>query len=64
MLPEANRITLSDVTTHQITLVMKQHRHFLIQYELYAAAQVQTIIKTDRASLSRANVAGTYAVIF
>jgi len=28
MSPEANKITLCDVTIHQLTLVMRLHRHF------------------------------------
>jgi len=47
MSPEANKIALYDVITHQHTLVMRLYRHFSIRYEFYAAAQIQMIIKTD-----------------
>ena len=52
MSPEANKITLCNVTTHRLTLVMRLYRHFSIRYELYAAAQIQTIIETESASFS------------
>jgi len=38
MSPEGYKIMLCDVTTHQLTLVMRLYRHFSIQYEFYAAA--------------------------
>jgi len=49
MSPEAKNITLRDVTTHQLTLVSS---FFSIRYELYAAEQIQTIIKTKSSSFS------------
>jgi len=52
MSSEANKLMLCDATTHQLTLVMRLYRHFSIRYELYAAAQVQTIIETENASFS------------
>jgi len=50
MSPEANNIALCDVTVHKLTLIMRLYRHFLIQYELYAAVQIQSIIKTESVS--------------
>jgi len=64
MSPEANKITLCDVTTHQLTLVMRLYHRFLIRYKFYAAARIQTITETEGASFSWTNVARTYAVIF
>jgi len=52
MSPEANKITICDTTTHQLTLVMRLYRHFSIGYELYGAAQIQTIIETESTSIS------------
>jgi len=48
MSPEANKITSCDITAHQLTVVSS----FSIGYELYASAQIQTIIKTESASFS------------
>jgi len=64
MSPEANKITLCDITNQQLALVMRLYHHFSTQYEFYAAAQMQTIIKTESASFSSTNVALTYTVIF
>jgi len=64
MLQEANKITLCDVTTHQLKLVMKLYHHFSIRYKFYAAAQIETIIKTESASFGWTNVVWTYVVIF
>ena len=40
MSPEGNKLMLCDVTTHQLTLVMRLYRHFSILYEFDAAAQI------------------------
>jgi len=52
MSPKANRITLCDATTRQLTLAMRLYHHFSIQYEFCAAAQRQSIIKPESASFS------------
>jgi len=45
MSPGGNKITLCDVTTHRLTLVMRLYRHFSIQYyNFYTAGQIETII--------------------
>jgi len=61
MSSEANKITLRDVSLHQLTLL---YRHFSTRHEFYAATQIQTIIKTENARFSPTNAAWTYAVIF
>jgi len=48
MSSEANKITLCDVTAHQITLVLS----FSIRYEFYAPEQIQMIIKTESVGFS------------
>jgi len=60
MSPEAEKIMLCGVTTHQLTLVSS----FLIRYEFYAAVQIQMIIKTESGHFSSTNVAWLYVVIF
>jgi len=55
MSPEANKITLCDVTTHQLALVSS----FFIWHEFYTAAQIQMIIKTESASFSWTKFAWT-----
>jgi len=63
MSPEANKITLCDVTTHQLTLVMRLYRHFSIPYEYSSAAQMQTVFKIESGRFSGINVVWT-TVIF
>jgi len=53
MSPEANNITLCDVTTHKLTLVMRLYRHFSIQYEFYAAVQYRQLLNAVATEMSR-----------
>ena len=64
MSPKANKITLYDVTTHQLRLVMRLYRHFSIPYAFSAAAQMQAVFKIESGSSSGINVVWTYTVIF
>jgi len=48
MLPEANKIALCNITTHQLSSIGNETN--TIWYEFYAASQIQMIIKTESAS--------------